>query len=45
MPHKDKNTIHPRAMYITTVNFKQKNGEEVISIDDNYIIPTLTVKK
>ena len=43
--HKDKNTIHPRTMYITTVNFKQKNGEEIISIDDNYIIPTLTVKK
>ncbi len=43
--HKDNNTIHPRAMYITTVHFKQKNGEEIISIDDNYIIPELTVKK
>ena len=42
--HRDKTTIHPRAMYITTVRFEDKNGEDVLSIDKNYITPTLTVK-
>lgn len=41
--HRDKTAIHPRAMYITTVHFEEKNGEDVLSIDKNYITPTLTI--
>lgn len=42
--HRDKENIHPRAMYITTVHFEEKNGDDVLSIDKNYITPTLTIK-
>jgi GH43 family beta-xylosidase len=37
--HFSKTQIHPRIMHISTVNFKQENGKEIMSIDPNYITP------
>jgi len=42
--HRDKTRIHPRAMYITTVRFVDKNGDDILSVDRNYITPTLMVE-
>jgi beta-xylosidase len=39
--HNSTDEIHPRNMYISTVYFENEDGEEVLSIDENYIIPTL----
>lgn len=39
--HNSKTQIHPRHMYIGTVNFETINGKEVMVIDKNYITPVL----
>lgn len=39
--HKDKNNIHPRAMYISNVRFENVNGVQKMVIDKDYIIPKL----
>lgn len=38
--HNSISAIHPRNMYISTVNFENKGGREVMVIDKNYSIPT-----
>ncbi|MEN6456229.1 MAG: glycoside hydrolase family 43 protein [Prolixibacteraceae bacterium] len=42
--HNSATKIHPRYMYISTVSFESKNGEEVMVIDKNYLTPTLKTK-
>jgi beta-xylosidase len=42
--HHSKTAIHPRIMHISTVNFKQENGKEVMTIDPDYITPILKNK-
>jgi beta-xylosidase len=37
--HNSTQKIHPRHMYISTVNFVEKDGKEVMEIDKNYRIP------
>lgn len=37
--HKDKDNIHPRGMYISSVGFKKVNGRQVMVIDPDYITP------
>ncbi|MDR1742650.1 MAG: glycoside hydrolase family 43 protein [Dysgonamonadaceae bacterium] len=37
--HKDKNNIHPRAMYIGNVSFEEVNGVDRMKIDKDYITP------
>src|SRR5690554_4469868 len=39
--HHDKNSIHPRKMYITSVGFKNIEGIDKLYIDDNYDVPFL----
>lgn len=39
--HNSKTAIHPRNMYISNVSFENKNGKDVMVIDENYIIPKL----
>lgn len=39
--HRDKNTIHPRAMYISDVYFQNENGVDKMKINPEYSIPTL----
>lgn len=39
--HKDKTTIHPRAMHIGKVHFKKVNGIERMRISETYITPQL----
>lgn len=39
--HNNSSEVHPRHMYISTVNFKNGNGKEVMAIDENYITPVL----
>ena len=39
--HNSSTQIHPRQMYISTVNFEMRNGKEVMTIDKNYITPIL----
>ena len=39
--HKDKSNIHPRAMYIGTVNFENVNGTDRMRISKEYITPKL----
>jgi len=41
--HHDKNTIHPRNMYISNAGFKQVNGMDKFYIDPNYLTPVLDV--
>ena len=38
--HNSTTSIHPRKMYISTVNFENQGGKEVMVIDKNYSIPT-----
>ena len=37
--HRSKTAIHPRVMHISTVNFVQENGKEVMRIDSDYFTP------
>lgn len=39
--HNSSTQIHPRQMYISTVNFETRDGKEVMTIDKNYITPIL----
>lgn len=39
--HYSKTNIHPRHMYISNVNFENKDGREVMIIDENYLTPVL----
>lgn len=39
--HNSGTKIHPRQMYISTVNFEKRDGKEVMTIDKNYITPIL----
>lgn len=39
--HKDASSIHPRAMYISTVRFEKKDGKEVMVISPDYMKPIL----
>ncbi|EKU90883.1 glycoside hydrolase family 43 protein [Bacteroides oleiciplenus] len=39
--HKDKEKIHPRAMYIGEVSFENANGVDRMRISKEYIIPEL----
>jgi len=40
--HHSKTQIHPRNMYISTVNFETEDGKEIMKIDPNYITPVLS---
>ncbi len=39
--HNQPGKIHPRHMYISTVNFVEKDGKTVMEIDPGYLIPAL----
>ena len=39
--HNSKERIHPRHMYISTVTFEEKDGKEIMKIDENYMTPVL----
>ena len=39
--HNSITKIHPRNMYISTVNFEPRDGKEIMVIDKNYTTPTL----
>ena len=39
--HNSKTKIHPRIMHISTVNFKQENGKEIMTVDPNYFTPVI----
>ena len=39
--HNSKEKIHPRHMYIGTVNFEEEDGKVIMVIDKNYITPAL----
>lgn len=39
--HKDKSSIHPRAMYIGTVSFEKVDGTDRLRISNEYITPKL----
>ncbi len=39
--HNNKESIHPRHMYISTVTFEERDGKEVMVIDEDFITPTL----
>ena len=39
--HNSATKIHPRQMYISTVNFEKRDGKEIMTIDKNYITPIL----
>lgn len=39
--HKDKNNIHPRAMYIGYVTFEKSGGVDKMKISNDYISPKL----
>lgn len=39
--HRNKNNIHPRAMYISDVYFQNENGVDKMKINSEYSIPTL----
>lgn len=41
--HRDTNNIHPRNMYITSVIFKNVNGEQKMEIDPQYETPLLDI--
>jgi beta-xylosidase len=43
--HKDTANIHPRSMYIGSVEFENvENAPDVMVIDENYMVPVLDVK-
>ncbi len=39
--HNSASEIHPRHMYITTVEFKNVGGQEIMTIGPDYIVPEL----
>lgn len=39
--HNNKEEIHPRHMYISTVTFKKVDGKEIMVVDDDYMTPRL----
>mgnify|MGYP003663217493 CR=1 FL=1 len=39
--HNSKERIHPRHMYISTVSFENRDGQEVMVIDENFMTPEL----
>lgn len=39
--HNSKERIHPRHMYISTVRFESRDGQEVMVIDENFMTPEL----
>jgi beta-xylosidase len=39
--HNSSTSIHPRIMYISTINFVEMNGKEIMVVDKNYITPVL----
>ena len=43
--HRDKNTIHPRNMYISSVKFEKVNGIQKLVIDPAYQTPLLEMGK
>jgi beta-xylosidase len=40
--HHSKDAIHPREMYISTVSFERRNGQEIMVISPDYLTPHLT---
>ena len=43
--HRDKKNIHPRNMFISSVGFRNVNGENELYIDPHYEIPLLSREK
>jgi len=43
--HHSTTKIHPRVMHISTVNFKQKDGKEVMTIAPDFFTPVLEKKR
>ena len=43
--HRDTSNIHPRNMFITSVNFENQDGVQKMVIDPNYQTPHLQVEK
>lgn len=41
--HKDKNNLHPRAMYISDVYFEKIDGTERMRISSDYLTPALQI--
>jgi beta-xylosidase len=39
--HNSKERIHPRHMYISTVSFENRDGQEVMVIDEHFMTPEL----
>lgn len=39
--HNDQENIHPRHMYISTVTFEEKEGAQIMVIDENFLTPRL----
>jgi beta-xylosidase len=39
--HNSTSQIHPRHMFISSVTFEDKDGEKIMVIDENYMIPRL----
>lgn len=39
--HNSKERIHPRHMYLSTVLFENRNGQEVMVIDEDFMTPEL----
>lgn len=39
--HNSEEKIHPRHMYISIVRFEERDGQEIMMIDENYLAPTL----
>lgn len=39
--HNNTSQIHPRHMYISTVTFENIGGQEILTIDKNYLTPVL----
>jgi beta-xylosidase len=42
--HNSASKIHPRNMYISTVNFEKQGEKEIMVIDKNYITPIQKIK-
>ena len=43
--HNNQTSVQPRVMHITTVNFKQENEKEFMTIDPDYFTPVLKITK
>ncbi|MEX2335882.1 MAG: glycoside hydrolase family 43 protein [Fulvivirga sp.] len=39
--HNSTTKIHPRHMYISSISFEMKDGQEILKIDENFITPKL----